>query len=320
MSLLDPRFQYKPFEYPRVDEFIDLISESYWTHKEVDFNSDSIEFFRLPKNEQDIIKRAMLAISQIEAAAVKVFWGNLYNTIPKPEFHSLGMVFGDSEHRHAELYSRLLDVLGLEHEFSSFLNEDVAKNRFSWLLKPRNETPYDIAYNMAIFAMIIESVSLFSQFLIMMYFRRFKGSMKNISNGINWTAQDESTHFKAGAWIVELLRKEYPEIDKQGFVEKIRSVAINALEHEVKMVDYILGGKELEFMSRDSIVEFIKDRINVALMYMKMEPVFDINIELAEKTDWFFHLVQGTVQRDFFDCRPVEYSVKDVSFNTSELF
>ena len=53
----------------------------------------------------------MLAISQIEVA-VKSFWGDLYHRIPKPEIGSVGSTFAESEVRHADAYSHLLEILG----------------------------------------------------------------------------------------------------------------------------------------------------------------------------------------------------------------
>jgi ribonucleoside-diphosphate reductase beta chain len=319
MSVLDPRENYLPFEYPKADYFVDKINHSYWLHSEVTFDSDALEFSRLSPDEAGIMKRAMLAISQIEVA-VKMFWGNLYNLFPKPEFHNVAMTFGDSEARHSALYSRLLTVLGFEEEFTAFLSNPIARGRYDWLNKPRNNSPADIAYNVAVFSMLVENVSLFSQFLIMLHYRRSMGVMKNIANGVGWTAQDETVHFETGAWIISVLREEFPEIDEKGFAEKMREVAREAIDHEQKMVDYILDGKELTGLSRAVIMEFIKDRLNQSLKALGIDPVFDCDNELLKQTSWFDEMVLGTTHRDFFDVVPVEYSIGDTVFTAEELF
>ena len=54
----------------------------------------------------------MLAISQIEVA-VKSFWGDIYQKMPKPEVGAVGATFAESEVRHADAYSHLLEILGL---------------------------------------------------------------------------------------------------------------------------------------------------------------------------------------------------------------
>lgn len=317
--LLDKRDNYLPFDYPEVQPFIDKIQQSYWIHSEINFDADMLEYSRLSESEQGIIRRAMLAISQIEVA-VKNFWGSVYLSVPKPEINNVGACFSDAEARHADTYSRLLTILGLEHQFSEFLEHPTAKNRYSWLEKPRNDSPENIAYNVAIFSMLIENVSLFSQFLILLSFNRHLGVMRNIANGISWTSADETVHYEFGAWLVNKLMQEYPEIDANGFRNKMRSVAHQALEHEIKMLDYILGGDELSFLSRDTIIHFIKHRLNKSLYGIGIDSAFEMDEEEYKKTQWFDELVNGTGHKDFFALRPTEYSVKDVVFTGEELF
>src|SRR5690554_4939435 len=90
MGIFDKRINYKPFEYPEVLDFIDNINRTFWVHSEVDFTADTQDFHSLlNEKEKQAIKKSLLAIAQIEVA-VKSFWGNLYNHMPKPEFNGLG--------------------------------------------------------------------------------------------------------------------------------------------------------------------------------------------------------------------------------------
>ena len=108
MSIFTKRINYKPFEYPEVLEFTNAINKSFCVHSEVDFTADVQDFHsHLSPLEQEIVKRSLLAIAQIEVS-VKTFWGNLYTHLPKPEFNGLGSTFAECEFRHSEAYSRLL--------------------------------------------------------------------------------------------------------------------------------------------------------------------------------------------------------------------
>lgn len=69
----------------------------------------------MKQNEQTAIKNSMLAIAQIEVA-VKTFWGILSKKIPKPEI-MCGYTFAESEVRHHDAYSHLLELLNLNDEF-----------------------------------------------------------------------------------------------------------------------------------------------------------------------------------------------------------
>jgi len=97
MSIFEKRINYKPFEYPEVMNFVDVINKTYWVHSEVDFISDKQDFASsISSVEKSAIKNALLAISQIEVA-VKSFWGKVYDYLPKPEFNCLGATFSECE-------------------------------------------------------------------------------------------------------------------------------------------------------------------------------------------------------------------------------
>jgi ribonucleoside-diphosphate reductase beta chain len=92
MGIFDKRISYKPFEYPEVLQFVEAINKSFWVHSEIDFTADVQDFHsNLEPYEQNAVKHALLAIAQIEVA-VKTFWGNLYNHMPKPELNGLELL------------------------------------------------------------------------------------------------------------------------------------------------------------------------------------------------------------------------------------
>ena len=78
------------------------------------------------------IRRTMLAISQIEVA-VKSFWGNIHLKLPKPEIGAVGMTFAESEVRHHDAYSHLLEILGLNEEFENLRENPVIMDRVEYL-------------------------------------------------------------------------------------------------------------------------------------------------------------------------------------------
>lgn len=96
-DIFKKRVEYKPFEYPEVQQFIDAMNKTFWVHSEVNFDADVQDFkTKLKPHEQECIKRNSLAIAQVEVA-VKPFWGDIHKTLPKPEFNNLGATFAESE-------------------------------------------------------------------------------------------------------------------------------------------------------------------------------------------------------------------------------
>lgn len=89
MGIFDKRTNYKPFEYPDVMQFVENMNNSFWVHKEIDFTADIQDYkANLTAQEQQIVKRSLLSIAQVEIG-VKLFWGDLYRYLPKPEFNNL---------------------------------------------------------------------------------------------------------------------------------------------------------------------------------------------------------------------------------------
>src|SRR5690606_18194496 len=176
MGIFDKRLQYKPFEYPEIYRFTEAINKSFWVHAEVDFTADTQDFHsHLSLAEQNSIKKSLLAIAQIEVA-VKSFWGNLYQHFPKPEMNGLGATFAECEFRHSEAYSRLLTVLGYDDQFDEILKVPVIKERVEYLSaalsNSRSSDKKEYAASLILFSILIENVSLFSQFAIILSFTR----------------------------------------------------------------------------------------------------------------------------------------------------
>lgn len=139
--------------------------------------------------------------------------GKLISSFTKPEFNGLGSTFAECEFRHSEAYSRLLTVLGYDNDFQTIIEVPVIKKRVEYLnealVYTNSKEPNKYVFSLILFSILIENVSLFSQFAIILSFTRFKGLMKNISNIIAWTSVDEQIHAKAGIYIVNQIKKNF---------------------------------------------------------------------------------------------------------------
>jgi ribonucleoside-diphosphate reductase beta chain len=324
MSIFDFRQNYKPFEYPEVLQFTDAINKSFWVHSEVDFTADLQDFHsHLNFAEQQAIKKSLLAIAQIEVS-VKTFWGNLYLHLPKPEFNGLGSTFAECEFRHSEAYSRLLEVLGYSSEFEKILDIPAIKKRIQYLgaaLKnAKSDEPQEYITSLVLFTILIENVSLFSQFAIILYFTRFKGYMKNTSNIIAWTSVDEQLHANAGIYIINQIKKEFPEyldIEKEA---QIQEIVKESLLIESEILDWIFEDGELEKISKNDILNFMKYRIDDSLSKIGLSKIYNVSEADYVPMQWFEEEVFANSLDDFFAKRPVDYTKHDKSITAMDLF
>ena len=323
-DIFEKRINLKPYEYPQLYEYVPAIRHSYWIHSEFNFTSDIQDFkSRLSAPEQSAIKNTMLAISQIEVA-VKSFWGDLYHRIPKPEIGSVGSTFAESEVRHADAYSHLLEILGLNSEFKALKKKPAIMKRVQYLetaLKnSKSEDNKEYAEAILLFSLFIEHVSLFSQFLIIMAFNKHKNMLKGISNVVEATSKEEQIHGDFGIDLIKILQNEHPEWFSSEYKIYIQNVCKEAFEAEQHVVDWIFENGELDFLPKAVINEFLKNRFNKSLESIGIGKVFEIDEKLVSETEWFDDEIIGTKHGDFFVKRSINYSKRAQSITSDDLF
>ncbi|WP_417886064.1 ribonucleotide-diphosphate reductase subunit beta [Zunongwangia sp.] len=324
MSIFNKRVNYKPFEYPGVLDFTDAINRSFWVHSEVDFTGDIQDFHsHLSEGEKDVVKKSLLAIAQIEVA-VKSFWGDLYKHLPKPEFNGLGSTFAECEFRHSQAYSRLLEVLGYNNEFEKVIEVPAIKHRINYLTEALEHTnaeePKDYVSSLILFSILIENVSLFSQFAIVLYFNRFKGVMKNVSNIIAWTSVDEQIHANAGIYIINKIREENPDYFDDKLIQKLTDSVKKSIEVEEEILDWIFESGELDNINKKNLMDFMKFRLDESLTQIGIPKIYNISAAEYKPMQWFEEEVFANSLDDFFARRPVDYTKHDKSITAEDLF
>lgn len=324
MSIFKKRVNILPYEYPQLLEFKDAIRHSYWIDTEFNFTDDIQDFkVNISDEEREVIKRAMLAIAQIEVE-VKTFWGKMYERMPIPEIGDVGATFSESEVRHKDAYARLLRILGLEDEFKTVTDIPAIQGRIKYLTKyldgTRSKSDKMYTKSVLLFSLFIEHVSLFSQFLIMMSFNKEKNVLKGISNVVEATSKEEDIHGNFGVEIINIIKKEHPDWFDDKFEELIYSACQKAYEAECDILDWIYEKGELPFLRKQIVKEFIKNRFNNSLEKIGLKPHFSINIELLEPTLWFDVEIKSTKEGDFFYKKQIDYNKKSKSITDDDLF
>lgn len=323
-DIFKKRITLKPYEYPELLEYVDAIRHSYWIHTEFNFTSDVQDFkINVSEAERNALKNTMLAIAQIEVS-VKTFRGDIYKKLPKPEIWSVGYTFAESEVRHHDAYSHLLEILGLNSDFEQIKKIPCIIERVNYLEKSikiaTGEENKDYAMSILLFSLFIEHVSLFSQFLIIMAFNKYRNLFKGISNAVEATSKEEQIHGLFGIDIINIIKSEHPERFDEKYYEKIRKHCKEAFEAESAIVDWIFEQGELDFLPKNIIKEFIKNRLNNSLKSIGLEPLFEIDQNLVQQTDRFDDEVIATKHVDFFNKRSINYNKRSQSITSDDLF
>ncbi len=318
------RVNFKPYEYPDLYEYTNAIRHSYWVHTEFNYTGDVQDFHvNVSEAERTAIKHSMLAIAQIEVA-VKTFWGDIYKKMPKPEIGAVGATFAESEVRHADAYAHLLEILGLNEEFKKVKQIPVIQKRVEYLEKvielSKTQENRDYFKSVMLFALFVEHVSLFSQFLIMMSFNKYKNLFKGISNAVEATSKEEQIHGMFGIDVINVIKNEHPEWFDAECNASVVKACEEAYEAESEIIDWIFEAGELEFMPAANVKEFVKHRFNNSLAAIGLPRHFEVSEALLEETDWFDAEVIATKHVDFFYKRSINYSKKTKSVQSNDLF
>jgi len=322
--IFDEQISRKPNNYKWTDEFIESMHNGFWTDKEFSFKSDVQQFkVNLTEQEREIIIRTLSAIGQIEIA-VKTFWAKLGENLPQPCFQDLGYVMANTEVIHNNAYERLLSVLGLEDVFEENLKLDWIEGRVKYLRKYTHKFYKDskkqYLYAIILFTLLVENVSLMSQFYVINWFARHKNVLKDTDQQVKYTRNEENIHGLVGTKIINTIREEYPELFDEELTERILHEAQEAYKSEAKIVDWMVNGIQEDGLTAPVLKEFIKDRINESLKGIGFPETFETDKELVKKTMWFNEELLGNNMTDFFHSRPVEYSKKSQSFSEDDLF
>ena len=160
--------------------------------------------------------------------------------------------------------------------------------------RSRDDKKY--ALSVLLFSVFIEHVSLFSQFLIMMGFNKHKNLFKGISNIVEATSKEEDIHGEFGIAIVKIIKSEE------------------------KILEWIFENGELDFMSKATVKEFMKNRFNNSLESLEIKPIFEVDEKLLSETEWFDEEMDSTKENDFFVKRGTTYSKKTKSVTEDDLF
>lgn len=323
-NIFKKRIYLKPYEYPELYEYADAVRHSYWIHTEFNFVSDVQDFkIHVTDAERNVIKNTMLAIAQIEVA-VKTFWGDIYKKMPKPEIGAVGATFAESEVRHTDAYSHLLEILGLNEDFETISSIPTLMDRVNYLEKAlknaRSEDNREYSQSILLFSLFIEHVSLFSQFLIIMSFNKYKNLFKGISNAVEATSKEEQIHGLFGIELIKIIKSENPSWFDKDFEDTIIKLCHEAFEAEKKVVEWIFEKGDLDFMPQAVVLEFIKKRFNNSLESIDIEKIFTTDDRLLEQSEWFYDEVIATKHGDFFNKKSINYNKKGKSITSDDLF
>jgi len=319
-----PRTAIKPYEYPHLLGFVDAIRQSYWIHTEFNYASD-IQDMKVNMSEADrqIVTRAMLAISQIESA-VKTFWGDVGKHMPKPEIAKVGATFAENEVRHEDAYSNLIEEMGLNAEFEAIQEVPAIKNRIRYLERANmfknSEDPKEFFEAVILFSVLVENISLFSQFFILMSYNQHANMLTKISNAVEATSKEENLHALFGVALINIIKEENPSWWDDNIQQRVVEEIKKAVDAESSILDWIYEGVDSEIAPLNVVEGYLNRRVNYSCNLLGLPEQTHLLETHKKETQWFEDEVNVSKDNDNFNKRNTGYTKRAQSVSAEDLF
>jgi ribonucleoside-diphosphate reductase beta chain len=301
-------------KYKDLWKFGEAILTGFWTHKHFNYDRDVRDFkIELSEYEQGVIERSMQAIAIVENNGPKPFWARIGMRMPHDVISDVGFVFSSNEVIHKNTYESVPNLLGIDISKNVITSIPCMEGRIKYLKKYlegiHTRSNKDFTKSLILFTLLIENTSLFSQFLIINSFNKHKTVLSNLNAVTSIVAKEEMIHGNFGSSLVNVIRDENPEWFDQDMEDKIRRNVLKAYNSEVEVLDWILGEGKLDFLSKETIIEFLKYRFNDSLSKIGYTEQFEVDKELLSKTDFFIRDLESTASVDFFNQKVTDYSI-----------
>jgi ribonucleoside-diphosphate reductase beta chain len=214
-------------------------------------------------------------------------------------------------------------VLGMEDIFEQNLKLDVVSGRVNYLRKYTHrfykDSKKQYVYALILFTLFIENVSLFSQFYIILWFGRYRNVLKDTTQQVTYTKNEELLHARVGMKLVNVIRQECPELFDEELEQRILHEAAEAFKEESKIIDWIIGDFSAQRINGAILKEYVKGRINDSLKEIGFKSLFTIDKTIARDYEWMDEEVLANNAVDFFYQRPVDYAKKNKTFELEDL-
>lgn len=319
---IDPR-------YSNFDKYINIMYRGMWTpsaYEKLIREVDAPHYFNVMKEEdKESIKRCILLVSMVEDK-VKTYWTGLNRVIPQTIIGEVGGLFGQSEVTHARSYRALADALGITDLLDEVLEIPVVGDRVKYLQKYLEEDPKVIGKKrvlktLVLFTTLVEKGSLFTQFYILMSFAKASKGLKTISALQQSTATEENVHYSFGIDLVNVIKREYPQLWDEYLVELINKNIQAAYDAELALIDWIFEKGVPEHLTKEEVVNFLNYNFNIICKDLDLDLTFEYDKDLyKEKNEWFTLKTEMPVEPDFFDNNVGGYASDDEEVSFEDVF
>lgn len=279
----------RPMRYPRFFEMYKDAIKNTWTVDEVDLSTDLVDLrTKLSPAERHLIHRLVAFFATGDTIVSNNLVLNLYKHINAPEARMYLSRQLYEEALHVQFYLNLLDTYlpndqERQEAFQAIDRIPSIKKKaefcFKWIdsineleaLRTK-EDRRRFLLNLVCFAGCIEGLFFFAAFAYI-YFLRSKGLLHGLASGTNWVFRDESCHMNFAFEVIDMVRREEPELFDDTFRHQVTAMIDEAVECEMAFANDVLrhGIAGLSLRDMRKYLEFVADQ---RLAILGCQPVY----------------------------------------------
>jgi ribonucleoside-diphosphate reductase beta chain len=309
-------------EYNFLEKYALIMYRGFWTpakYEKLIKEQDAPYYFnRMMEVDQEAIKRCILAVAIVEDK-VKLYWPSLHFDLPQTLVGDIGGLFGMSETTHRRSYHSLLEALKIDPQ--EIHNHPATEGRIAYLSKYLENDPKVIGKKrilkkLVLFTSLIERVSLFTQFYILMSYAKANKGLKTISSLQQTTATEEMVHYSCGLELINKIKSQHPQLWDEYLIELVEKNIKDAHQAELNLIDWFFEKGIPSHLTKKEVVNFLNFNINRVCQDLGLSVSFDYCEEFYERENkWFMEKVTTAGEPDFFDNPAGGYASEEESID-----
>lgn len=290
-SILDAGFSLslRPMRYPELyDQFLVSHEKNNWTVQEISFSTDKADLRdKLTTAEHQLIAYLIAFFATGDQIVANNVVLTLYRHVNSPEARVYYSRQAFEESLHIHFYKTLLEeyVPDPQQQMDAFAAIETipsikqkAQFCFKWMDQmndiPRLETFADkqaFLMNLLAFACAVEGMFFFAAFAYV-YYLRDRGLLHGLASGTNWVFRDESGHMRFAFSVIDIIRRETPEL-WNGMEVKVRTMLEEAITCEMQFAKDVLSGGVMGLSQKD-MLEYLRYVADGHCVRLGMEPIY----------------------------------------------
>lgn len=302
--------------YPWATEYAINQQSVFWPAEELGVEEDEQDFrIRLNDAERHGVLTAQSIITQYELLiGGNEYWGGkVARMFPRPEIQRMCATFANVElNSHAPFYAIGNKVMGnhTDEFYLSWKADPILADRIAYVHEcADSEDPLLFTASLT----LLEGANLFS---LLGFFKGFNARghnfMPHFVSGIDGSAKDENYHSLASSYLFRQCKEERIALGLH--TERTETIIRNAIvemakciyNHEMHITDKLFAIPGNRVVTKQEVIEFFEDRLNVCLGYLEMRPMFDR--EPGAISQWFYQQLSTVKIPDFFATTQLQYT------------